>query len=136
MAELERRSRAVERRFRLITQNVDRLQQQAGSSDVVELHGSLWDWRCTRCGAQREERAVPFADYPPRCPCGGPRRPGVVWFGEQLPAASLVRVAARAGARTVEINPRRTAQSDLVDMVLRGPSGTVLPRVLNALDTS
>jgi len=50
LAELGRRSKAAGRRFRLITQNVDRLHQQAGSNDVVELHGSLWDWRCTRCG--------------------------------------------------------------------------------------
>ena len=162
LAELERRSKAAGCRFRLITQNVDRLHQLAGSSDVVELHGSLWDWRCTHCGEQHEERAVPFAEYPPRCHCGGPRRPGVVWFGEPLPseaiaaawaaaedcdlflsigtsgqvepAASLARVAAQTGARLVEINPQPTTQSDVVDLAMRGPSGALLPLILATLD--
>src|SRR5262245_7174503 len=35
--------------FTLITQNVDRLHQVAGSADVIELHGTLWAWRCTSC---------------------------------------------------------------------------------------
>jgi NAD-dependent deacetylase len=162
LAELQRRIRADGRELHLITQNVDRLHQRAGANDVIELHGSLWDWRCTRCGEQREERAVPFFGYPPRCHCGGMRRPAVVWFGESLPdaavraawaavrhcdlflsigtsgqvepAASLLHEAVEAGAKTVEINPRATAQSDSVDLALRGPSGVLLPQVLAALD--
>ena len=33
-----------------ITQNVDRLHQQAGLKEVIELHGSLYDVRCLKCG--------------------------------------------------------------------------------------
>src|SRR5690242_9395779 len=72
-------------RFTLITQNVDGLHQRAGSSFVRELHGSIWQVRCTKCGAERTDRSVPV-DIPPRCfACGAPARPGVVWFGEMLP---------------------------------------------------
>ena len=89
LARLERRLAVAGRRFALLTQNVDRLHQAAGSGHVVELHGSLWVWRCTACGVEREERGGPFIAHPPRCACGGARRPGVVWFGEDLPAAAV-----------------------------------------------
>jgi NAD-dependent SIR2 family protein deacetylase len=42
-AEQQARARGVD--FRVVTQNIDRLHQAAGSSNVVEMHGSLWcDW--------------------------------------------------------------------------------------------
>jgi NAD-dependent deacetylase len=157
LAELERRF-AAPREFLLITQNVDRLHQQAGSRRVVELHGTLWVWRCTRCGAEREEREAPFAEHPPRCHCGGQRRPGVVWFGEMLPAAAMAEArtalqscdvfmslgtsavvepaasfahwARGAGARTIEINLDETPISDTVDYSLRGKTGEWLPRIV------
>lgn len=147
--------------FTLITQNVDRLHQQAGSRDPIELHGTLWVWRCTSCGEEREERQTPFPEHPPRCACGGVRRPGVVWFGESLPesaltaawsaaehcglfmslgtsgvvepAASLARVAASAGAKTVEINLEETPLSTMVDISARGATGELLPGVLSNL---
>jgi len=40
----------------IITQNVDRLHQAAGSQNVIELHGALADVICLACGA-REDRA-------------------------------------------------------------------------------
>jgi len=48
LAELERRSPE----FTLITQNVDGLHRAAGSSRVMEIHGSIWTVRCTECGNQ------------------------------------------------------------------------------------
>jgi NAD-dependent SIR2 family protein deacetylase len=39
-AEQQARERGVE--FTVVTQNIDRLHQAAGSSNVVEMHGSLW----------------------------------------------------------------------------------------------
>lgn len=89
MARMEKR--LIERggEFTLLTQNVDRLHQAAGSGNVVELHGSIWEWRCRRCGVGLEERGGPFGQYPPRCACGGIRRPGVVWFGERLPVGAI-----------------------------------------------
>jgi len=144
--------------YTLVTQNVDGLHQAAGSRGVLELHGSIWRVRCTSCGREREERTVPLPELPPRCPaCGSPERPGVVWFGEELPrdvvdaavgsvegcevlvvvgtsavvfpAAGLVDVAVTAGARVVEVNPEESAQAHLADVAVRGRAGEVLPLV-------
>jgi len=161
LAHLQQQFEAKGKRFTLLTQNVDRLHQQAGSTDPVELHGTLWVWRCTSCGEEREEREIPFPDYPPRCTCGGIRRPGVVWFGETLseaalaaawqaaencglfmslgtssvvePAASLARAAANAGAKTVEINLERTPLSAWVDVSIAGATGALLPQIASEL---
>ncbi len=153
LAELERRCR----KFSLITQNVDRLHQAAGSRNVIELHGTLWEWRCVRCGEQREERQ-PFGEFPPRCRCGGMRRPAVVWFGEALPenalaqayrdaeacdlffsigtsavvypAADLAHAARQHGARVAEINAQPTPLTPLADWPLIGRAGEVLPALV------
>jgi NAD-dependent deacetylase len=153
LVELERRCP----RFSLITQNVDRLHQAAGSRSVLELHGTLWVWRCVRCADEREERG-PFGEYPPRCGCGGMRQPSVLWFGETLPedvlakayreaetcdlfisigtsaivypAADLARAARRSGAKVVEINAQPTPLTRLADWVLTGRAGEVLPALV------
>jgi len=150
LAEMQRRYA----QFKLVTQNVDRLHQAAGSCGVIELHGTLWVWRCARCGAEREERDV-FHEYPPMCTCGGNRRPAVVWFGEALPedalgaaydaarkcelffsigtsavvypAADLAHAARRSGARVVEINLQPTPLTPLADWSIAGRAGDVLP---------
>ncbi len=78
----------------LITQNVDGLHQSAGSTDVIELHGSIRRARCTVCEATRDwshESAVP-----PSCSCGALLRPDIVWFGEMLPEDALARAFAAA----------------------------------------
>lgn len=74
----------------VVTQNVDDLHERAGSSPVHHLHGSLFEFRCARCGMpyndelpQMSEPAVQVE--PPSCPCGGLIRPDIVWFGEPLP---------------------------------------------------
>ena len=67
----------------------DKLAGQAGPSDVILLHGSIWDVSCWQGCAAAPKRwrdtRVSFTEIPPRCPhCHGPIRPGVVWFGEAL----------------------------------------------------
>jgi len=164
LAELERRTKD----FTLITQNVDGLHERAGSRRVLKLHGDLWTLRCTGCGAERVDGTVPLPELPPRCAlrlrsgqaCGGLLRPGVVWFGESLPAdaleqamaaaaraqvflvvgtsavvqpaASLPLMARQAGARVVEINAEPTPLTDLVDASFLGKSGELLPRLVEA----
>ena len=157
IAELGRRSF----QFDLVTQNVDGLHRLAGSNPVWELHGSLWNLRCTVCSRSREDRRAPLPSIPPRCECGGLERPGVVWFGEALPekvlaqafeaagdadvflvigtsalvhpAALLPEVAGEQGALVVEVNPELTPLSGLVDIRLAGPSAVILPRIVEAL---
>jgi NAD-dependent deacetylase len=142
----------------VVTQNIDRLHQRAGSSDVLELHGTLWVSRCARCGREMATEALPPAEPPPaRCACGGRFRPGVVWFGEALPldvfaraeaevavadlfvvvgtsatvwpAAGLVELAAASGAAIVEVNREETPMSRLAALSLRGSAGEELPRL-------
>lgn len=154
LVELEQRTAD----FALITQNVDGLHDLAGSRRLLKLHGDLWTLRCLGCGAESRNRTVPLPELPPRCTCGGLLRPGVVWFGEALPAdvlqqaltaaeraqvflvagtsavvqpaASLPLVARQAGARVVEVNLEETPLSSQVDASFLGKSGELLPRLV------
>ena len=148
-------------RFTLVTQNVDGLHQRAGSKGVLEYHGNILRDRC--CVEQViADRSEDSRHGLPRCAaCGGLLRPDVVWFGEAIPrgpmlaaadaaescdvflsigtsslvypAASLAESALRAGATVIEVNPERTDLSPAADVVLGGPSGLLLPRLLAAL---
>lgn len=91
----------------VVTQNVDDLHERAGSRQVHHLHGSLFIFRCDRCGLAYTD-AVPDMPEPvesvapPTCSCGGLIRPDVVWFGEALPTQAWERsVAAVTSADVV-----------------------------------
>ncbi len=141
--------------FTLVTQNVDGLHQQAGSTAVIELHGNLQRVKCYERNHIVENWAE-TGEVPPNCPiCGSLLRPDVVWFGENLPvdalnaaihaaqqcdvfltvgtsalvqpAASLPLEALQKGTPVVEINPQRTPLTHYVDYALAGPAGVVLP---------
>lgn len=76
----------------LITQNVDRLHAAAGSRDVIEVHGSIERAECLACGTEVSDvrSLLPL----PRCSrCDSVLKPGVVMFGELLPAAAIERAA-------------------------------------------
>jgi NAD-dependent deacetylase len=161
LAEMEAKLRSRGATFTLITQNVDGLHQQAGSENIIELHGDITRTKCSQCGAavkRWEELETP----PPHCPhCDGPLRPDVVWFGENLPpgaldaaleaaresvvffsigtsavvqpAASLPILALEAGALVVEINPDRTPISGRVQVRFEEASGVILPKLVEAV---
>jgi NAD-dependent deacetylase len=154
LVELEKRVPS----FTLITQNVDGLHELAGSRNVLEVHGTIWKVRCISCEREHMDRRTPLPEIPPRCECGGLLRPGVVWFGEALPArvwqdaeaaartaevflligtsavvypaAGLAKIAKASGARVVEINIAETVLSDSIDEFLHGPSGELLPQLI------
>ena len=110
LAELEQR-RWVDA---VVTQNIDRLHERAGSHAVVEVHGSIRTSSCLDCGT-----VVPFDDVVaslplPVCPrCGRVLKPDVVMFGELLPEAAMnraVELAAGAGlllvvGSSLEVHP-------------------------------
>lgn len=60
----------------VITQNIDNLHQDGGSRKVLELHGTLKDWYCLKCG-KRDNKMF-------KCQCGGIVRPKVTLYGEML----------------------------------------------------
>jgi NAD-dependent deacetylase len=77
----------------VITQNIDGLHQRAGSSDVVEVHGSLEGLTCVNCFKQQPAAAFVAAFVAdkqiPRCPeCGAILKPNAILFEEQLPRAA------------------------------------------------
>jgi NAD-dependent deacetylase len=76
----------------IVTQNVDGLHQRAGSREVLEVHGSLREAECLACGV-RVPMTEAVAGLPlPACPeCGEILKPGVVMFGELLPAQAIER---------------------------------------------
>ena len=153
---------ALEKRFgdfTLVTQNIDSLHQRAGSREVLELHGNIARVKCSREKTVVDEYSA--EESPPRCRCGAWLRPDVVWFGEMLPTGALARAeeaagrcevffsigtsaevypaadlplrALSAGATVVEVNPNETALTRHAHFALQGPSGAVLPALLDAL---
>lgn len=138
----------------VVTQNVDDLHERAGSAAPIHLHGSLFAPRCSACTrpAAADRKAC---DH-----CGAPIRPGVVWFGEALPAdafeaavaaaanadvlitvgtsgvvfpaAEIPQVTARMGGAVIQVNPQPTPLDAIARVNLHGPAAEVLPRALAA----
>jgi NAD-dependent deacetylase len=136
----------------VVTQNIDGMHQRAGSSRVVELHGSIFKARCPVHGSYEDIGG----EYRRKTceTCGAPLRPAIVWFGDMLdqavietalslistcdlfisigtsalvwPAAGFPEYAQRNSARTLEINPEATGLSTLYDTVIREKASTAL----------
>jgi NAD-dependent deacetylase len=97
LVELERRGRLDA----VITQNIDQLHREAGTRELVEVHGSIATSSCLRCAGRHEldevrARLRADAHGVPRCDCGEALKPDVVLFGELLPEAALARAQALA----------------------------------------
>ena len=144
--------------FTLLTQNVDGLDDRAGRKNIVKLHGDIWLLRCVGCDGEERNEQARLEVLPPRCQCGALFRPGVVWFGEPLPAdvweraveaatraeiflvigtsaivypaAGLASLARQSGARLALVNKEPTPLDDIAAWVIQGPSGEILPRLL------
>ena len=159
IAELERHKERV----CVLTQNVDGLHRLAGSHDVIEIHGTLHRLSCLECPHARTVSDYAGLSLPPACPqCGGPMRPDVVLFGEELPASAVGRLeevlasgvdlvvsigtssvfpyiagpvlwAGHAGIPTVEINPGDTCVSARVRHHLRLGAAEALTRIMHML---
>ena len=139
----------------VITQNVDGLHQMAGSTDVIEFHGSFAAFHCMDCAKQGTIKDLDLTTLPPRCSCGGIYRPEVVFFGEMIPsdqlwrsrkiaercdimmvvgtsatvqpAADLPIIAKRTGAVIIEVNPESTPLTHRIsDIFLKGEAGIIM----------
>lgn len=69
----------------VITQNIDSLHLEAGSRQVIELHGTLKRWYCDKCGQPYDAALMMQPETSPHCTCGGIIRPDVVLFDESVP---------------------------------------------------
>jgi NAD-dependent deacetylase len=153
MAELEKYAEVI-----ILTQNIDGLHQRAGSTDVLELHGSIVKIKCVACNF-KSEILGDFTDLPPLCKCGNFLRPDVIWFGECLPkeiwqrarmyasncdmmvivgtslvvspANTLPIYAKQNNAFLIEINPEETIMSSDMDLSIRSTSTLALPKLVS-----
>lgn len=154
-------------RLTVITQNVDDLHQRAGNADTIRLHGDIlldqWLAECPRRGIGKPcDTAWAAPGEPPMCgDCGNQLRPGVVWFGENLPlealtaaelaadqcdvmlvvgtsgavwpAAGLAARARGAGAWVVIVNPEVSDIDSDAHQLVRGTAAGVLPQLFDGL---
>lgn len=86
----------------VITQNIDGLHQEAGSSSVIELHGTTRIITCMSCAEEYPMEAVVLLlekEIPPLCTeCRGVLRPSVIFFGESLNPDVIGRAYEEASA--------------------------------------
>jgi len=157
IAKLEKFTKVV-----VLTQNIDGLHQRAGSTEVLELHGSIVKIRCTVCNF-KNEIFEEFIQIPPLCKCGNILRPDVVWFGEPLPqkvweraiihasecdvmivvgtslvvspANSLPIYAKQNKATLIEINPDQTIMTSDMDLSIRSTSAITLPKIVSIFES-
>lgn len=155
LAELEQEGKLLA----VVTQNVDGLHEKAGSKQVYNLHGSIYQNRCVRCGRRFDglegARTIRHAGGTPLCGCGGIIKPDVVLYEEGLDQDTIegaVRAISKAdlliiggtsltvypasgliryyrGKRLVLINRDETAYDSQADLVIRDPIGQVFSQV-------
>lgn len=102
----------------VITQNVDLLHSKAGSSNIIEMHGTLRTLSCTQCFKTFDSTSflAPYIEERklPHCPeCGAILKPDVILFGEELPQQAWLKAK------------KESRKSDL--MIVIGSSLEVLP---------
>ena len=143
----------------IVTQNVDGLHEKAGSKVIYNLHGSIYQNRCVRCGKRLDglEGARVIRNVPgvPRCDCGGIIKPDVVLYEEGLDQDVIegaVQAIANAdvlivggtsltvypaagliryyrGKKLVLINRDETPYDREADLVIRDPIGSVFVQI-------
>ncbi|MBT8115838.1 MAG: NAD-dependent protein deacylase [Arenicella sp.] len=147
-------------RFTLVTQNIDNLHEQAGSLNVLHMHGEILKMRCTR--SQQVFACESDLEVVDKCDCcnlPGTLRPHIVWFGEMplfmdeiysaladcdlfvavgtsgnvYPAAGFVQMANQHSAETVELNLEPSAVTSEFDNAIYGKAGEELPRWVDRL---
>ena len=146
----------------VITQNIDGLDERAGITDLIEIHGNRSRLRCTTCGARKRLGGFVLDGPPAPCrSCGGPVKYDTVMFGEPVPkdtmsaarrqtgmadcivaigtsatvrpASGLLWIAKANGARLIEINPNETKLTAIVDLAVRGKASIAVPMLARAV---
>jgi NAD-dependent deacetylase len=143
----------------VITQNIDDLHTVAGNSTVLEFHGNMSRFVCSKCGSKFPARSIEMTEEPPMCPqCGGLLKPDFIFFGEGIPheayygsieaaekcdafiiigtsgqvspANMIPGIAKQHGAKIIEINMEpSTYTRRITDVYLQGKSGELLPKI-------
>ena len=145
----------------IITQNIDNLHQDAGSTDVIEYHGNSSILICLNCSKtyQSKEKSGEFL---PKCVCGSVLKPEVIFFGESIPEKAMYRsfelatqaqalmivgtsasvspantipaITKQSGAKLIEINLERTHLTHTItDVFLEGDAGAIMMALVDAV---
>ncbi len=144
----------------IVTQNVDALQEAAGSTNLIHMHGELLAALCARCEARHPWTAdLAIETVCPSCERDGGMRPDVVWFGEMpyrmdeigaaleacdlfisigtsgnvYPASGFVAETRGNGAHTVELNLEPSAGASLFHEAIHGPATEIVPAYVERL---
>ena len=145
----------------IVTQNIDDLHEQAGTKNLIHMHGELLKIRCTACQAiigWRDDLSVDHVC--PACAAVGTLRPNVVWFGEMplkmddieraldrcglfvsigtsgnvYPAAGFVQRVRHGGrGHTVELNLEPSEGATMFDEAHYGPATDIVPAFIDRL---
>ena len=139
----------------VITQNIDGLHQKAGSSNVIELHGSVLRNYCERCHKFYGIDKIINSEGVPMCDCGGRIKPDVVLYEEGLDSQTIngaVRAISKAdmliiggtslvvypaagmidyfkGKYLAVLNRDATSRDKQADLCITDPIGEVLGRI-------
>ena len=145
--------------FLLVTQNIDNLHEQAGSKQILHMHGEVLKKRCKQTNTVFDcSHDINVSDLCDCCGQAGNLRPHIVWFGEMplymdeissalsncdlfisigtsgnvYPAAGFVQMANNSGAKTLEINLEESSVANDFDEAIYGKAGEVLPAWVNS----
>ena len=137
----------------IVTQNVDNLHEQAGSKNIIHMHGELLKLRNEKTGQ------IIDSYYDVNYHENKLIRPHIVWFGEiplqmeeiynaisqadyfisigtsgnVYPAAGFVQIANQVGAKTIELNLEPSLGKNLFQTKIYGPASKVVPEFIENL---
>ena len=157
LAELERN---MPEHILIITQNIDTLHEQAGSKNVLHMHGEVNKARCEHCGAILEwTKDITVDDSCPECMERGGLRPHIVFFHEMplfmdeienalrrcslftaigtsgmvYPAAGFCSLARSAGAHCLELNLEPSCVCSVFHEARQGRATKLVPEFVHEL---
>lgn len=139
----------------IITQNIDGLHTKAGNKKVYELHGTIYNNHCIKCGKYYDAKYVFNSIGIPKCKCGGIIKPDVTLYGEILdesilnmsihlistcdtlivagtsllvePASSLIKLF--KGKNLVILNRSNTKYCDIASLVINDSLGKIFKQL-------
>ena len=149
----------------LITQNIDGLHLEAGTKNLIEIHGNRNKFRCIECGWRKNRKKNKITKIPDPCSiCGSMMKFDSVMFGEPIPrdvlkssreaidyadcvisigtsstvrpAAGLFWIAKSQKAKLIEINTSPTKLTKVCDVVIKGSTSEILPRLFKDIKTT
>ena len=148
----------------VVTQNIDNLHQEAGSTVVHEFHGNSQKMICTSCQKHFTVPEVDLNHLPPECDaCNGLLKPDFIFFGEMIPmdayqasvaaaeaadvliiigstgavmpANQIPVIAKQTGAKVIEINPVTSNYTyHITDVYLQGRASAIMDQLLPQIE--